>query len=312
MRPAAIDCVRRGLRNTRANRELIVVRWLSSLVLVVVLAAGLAPVFLVLGFTAADLPSRPEGWEELGSEMATRISEASAGLLAAGLAAACIWTLAFVGFCFVQAGTYGVLYAGDRQAPPGLPAESSWFRTYSRADFSGWGARLVWRFFWFANLYACLLLVPALLAVLLLAAAAWASAQWGVPAGIGLGCGGALPLLFALVSLGLWFALAQADLPREGGGVFSAARRGLRALGRRLGGVLLIVLLMVMASTAVAIVFAPFSILANVALEGRFAAHLAARALLFTVQSLVSSGLSVVLAASLIALMRGEAEGVKA
>jgi hypothetical protein len=312
MRPAAIDCVRRGLRNARANRELIVVRWLSSLVLVVLLAAGLVPAFLVLGFTAADLPSRPEGWEELGSEMATRISEASAGLLAAGLAAACIWTLAFVGFCFVQAGTYGVLFAGDRQAPPGLPAESSWFRTYSRADFSGWGARLVWRFFWFANLYACLLLVPALLAVLLLAAAAWASAQWGVPAGIGLGCGGALPLLFALVSLGLWFALAQADLPREGGGVFSASRRGLRALGRRLGGVLLIVLLMVMASTAVAIVFAPFSSLAIVALEGRLAAHLAARALLFTAQSLVSSGLSVALAASLIALMRGEAEGVKA
>jgi len=312
MRLAAIDCVRRGLRNARANRELIVVRWLSSLVLVVLLAGGLVPVFLVLGFTARDLPSRPEGWEELGSEMATRLSEASAGLLAAGLAAACVWTLAFIGFCFVQAGTYGVLYAGDRQAPPGLPAERGWFRTFTRSDFSGWGARLIWRFFWFANFYACLLLLPALAFVLLIVAAAWASGRWGVPAGIGLGCGGALPLLFALVALGLWFSLAQADLPRENGGVLASSRRGLRTLSRRLGGVLFIVLLTVMASAAVAIVFAPFSILANVALESRVATHLAARALLFAVQSLASSALSVVLAASLIALMRAEGEGGKA
>ena len=309
---AAIDSVRRGMRNARANRELIVVRWLASLVLVGLLIAGLVPLFLVLGFTAADLPSRPEGWEEMGSEIANRLSEATGGILAAGLAGACIWTFAFVAFCFVQAGTYGVLFAGDRQAPAGLPPERSWFRTYSRDDFSGWGGRLMWRFFWFTNFYLCLLLIPALAFVLLVAGTAWASGQWGVPAAIGLGCGGALPLVFLLVSLGLWFSLAQADLPREGAGILSSSRRGLRVLSRRLGGVLLIVLLTVMASAALAIVIAPFSILVDVTLRGSLALHLAARALLFVGQSLASSALSVVLAASLIALVRSQSEGAAA
>ncbi len=309
---AAIDCVRRGMRNARANRELIAVRWLSSMGLLALALLGLLPLALVLGLTLADLPANPEDWERVGAELATRLSEASAALFAAGLAAACIWTLAFVVFCFVQAGSYGVLFAGDRQAPPGVPGEAGWFRTFSRADFSGWGGRLMWRFFWFANLYACLVLVLGVLFVLLLAGAAWAAGQWGPPAGLGLGCGGALPLLFLAVSLGLWFSLAQADLPRDGAGVLTSARRGLRVLGRRLGGVLLIVLLTVMASAALAIVFAPFAILVKVALDDALPAYVAARALLFAAQSLCSSALSVVLAASLIALVRGEAEGTAA
>jgi hypothetical protein len=309
---AAIDCVRRGMRNARANRELIAVRWLSSMAIVALAAGGLLPLVLVLGFTLADLPAKPEDWERLGAELATRLADASAGLFAAGLAAASIWTIAFVAFCFVQAGTYGVLFAADRQAPPGLPREAGWFRTFSRADFAGWGGRLMWRFFWFANLYACLVLVLGALFLLLLAGAAWAAARWGAPAGFGLGCGGALPLLFLAVTLGLWFSLAQADLPRDGAGVLASARRGLRLLGRRLGGVLLIVLLTVMASAALAIVFAPFTILVNVSLQDTPPAHLAARALLFAAQSLCSSALSVVLAASLIALVRGEGEGAPA
>jgi hypothetical protein len=79
-----------------------------------------------------------------------------------------------------------------------------------------------------------------------------------------------------------------------------------------LGGALLIVILTVLASAALAIVFAPLSILIDVALGGTLIAQVGARGLLFIVQSLCSSALSVVLAASLIALVRAETEGVAA
>src|SRR4029453_4229066 len=168
---AAIDCVRRGIRNARANRELVVVRWLSNLVLLALAAAGVVPPLLVLGFPAADLPLDPEDWQRLGPELISRLADPPAGLVAAALGTAFVWTLAFIVFCFFQAGTYGILYSGDRPAPPGLPPEKSWFRTWSRSDFSGWGGRLLWRFFWFLNLYACLFLRLGLLFVLLVAAA---------------------------------------------------------------------------------------------------------------------------------------------
>ncbi len=303
---AAIDCVRRGLRNARANWELIAVQWLGGWILLALGVAGLVPVFLVLGLTAADLPSRPEDLENWWTEIGARLAEASSGLAAAGLAAVLVWTLAFVVFCFFQAGTYGVLYAGDRQAPAGVPPERQWFRTFSRRDFSGWGGRHLWRFFWFLNLYAVLLLLVCLAMVLLVGAAVWAGREWGTPAGIGLGCGGALPLMFALVVLAVWFVLAQADLPRDDGGVGSASRRGWRVLGRRLGGVLLIVVLMVLTSSAVAILFAPFSVLINLLFSDRMLVFIAARGLLLAAESLFSSALGVALAASLIALVRSE------
>jgi hypothetical protein len=96
--------------------------------------------------------ARPEDWEAWGAELAERLTTASGGLAAAALAALFVWTLAFVVFCFFQAGTYGILYAGDRQAPAGVPAHAQWFRTFSRRDFSGFGGRHLWRFFWFFNL----------------------------------------------------------------------------------------------------------------------------------------------------------------
>jgi hypothetical protein len=305
---AAIDCVRRGLRNARANWELIAVQWLSGWILLVLGVAGLVPVFLVLGLTAADFPARPEEWESWWTEIGARLAEASSGLAAAGLAAILVWTLGFLVFCFFQAGTYGVLYAGDRQAPAGVPAERQWFRTYSRRDFSGWGGRHLWRFFWFINLYASLLLLACLALALLVGAAVWAGREWGAPAGIGLGCGGSLPLIFAVVVLVVWFVLAQADLPREEGGVGAASRRGWRVLGRRLGGVLLIVFLMVLASSAIAILFAPFSVLINFLFSDRMLPFLAVRGLLLAAESLFSSAIGVALAASLIALVRSEAE----
>ena len=306
---AAIDCVRRGLRNARANWELIPVQWLAGWILLALTAAGLVPILLVLGFSVSDLPARPDEIEPWLGEIGARFAEASAGLLAAGLGALFVWTLAFVVFCFFQAGTYGVLYAGDRQAPAGVPAEASWFRTFSRRDFSGWGGRHLWRFFWFINLYAVLVLGAVLFFFLLLAAAIWAGQQWGVPAGIGLGCGGALPFLFAFLVLAVWFALAQADLARESGGVAASSRRGWRVLGRRLGAVLLIGLLMFLVSMALAILFAPFNVLINVALGEHLIAFLASRGVLYALQSFCSSALGVALAASLIALVRSEPEG---
>ncbi|HXO21394.1 MAG TPA: hypothetical protein VOA87_15890, partial [Thermoanaerobaculia bacterium] len=109
--------------------------------------------------------------------------------------------------------------------------------------------------------------------------------------------------------LGLWFTVSQADLAREGSGVFVAARTGLRVLGARLGAVLLFHLLFFIASVGISLCALPLSLLLNVGLRDDPMVHLAARLLLFFLQSVPQSVLALALGASLVALVRGEARG---
>jgi hypothetical protein len=310
----AIECLRRGLWSLRANWELVAMQWLATLVLVAFLLLGLLPPLVVLGVgslsaLAAELRRWPE-WMPAGP---FHLAELGAPLLAALVGTLAIWMLAFFVYCYFQAGTYGVLVAADRQAPAHAGrAAGDWrlFRTWSGRDFNGWGGRYLWRFFWFVNLYLAFASVLILLFAVLIVGAVFGGQWWGWPAGVGIGCGGSLPLVFLGMVLGLWMGLAQADLARAASGVRAASRRGLRVLGRRLGGVLLIWLVFLAAAMAVGMLFAPFSVGLDLVLRDAPGVRLGVSLAVTAVQTLVSGALAVFLAASLVALMRGEADEI--
>jgi hypothetical protein len=303
----AIESVRRGVLNLRANWELVLVQWVGTMAVLALALLGLVPPLLVLGLgSLSALRGRPDEWPGALPELVERLREAAAPLVASLVGTLAVWTLAFVVSCYFQAGTYGVLVNADRQAPAGAGGDWRWFRTWSGRDFNGWAGRFLWRFFWLANFYFLLASLLLLASAVLLGGALLGAQRWGWPAGVGIGCGGALPLLFLGVVLVLWVALAQADLARDGSGVGRASRTGMRVLGRRLGGVLLIALLFAAAASSVAMVFAPFSLGSDLMLRDAPAASLVVSLLLGAVQALVSSALGVVLAGSLVALVRAE------
>ena len=200
-----------------------------------------------------------------------------------------------------------MLTAADRQAPGGVPRDHRVFRTFSWRDFFGWGGRYLWRFFWIYNLFGAIFLLIVLVGTLLAALAVGAADQWGPPAAFGIGCGGALPLFFAAVVLGIWMVLAQADLGRIESSVGQAARRGWRVLTRRLGGVLLICLLALIASFAVGLIFMPFAIGIQLAVGDNLPLDLGLRFGLNLVQSLAGGIVGIAIAGSFVALLRTEA-----
>lgn len=316
MRLSAVDCLRRGWTNLAANWELVVIQWLQSLLVIALLALGVALPLLIAG---ADLAGRGGAAVQL-QEVARRLADgvrrtpampAMPAMLSLGLVAMlAVWTLSLLLHGFFQAGTYGILAAADRQALPGSRRRRELFRTFSLRDFAGWGGLYVWRFCGTLLLFWALALPLALVAGLWLVSTAAAGARWGSPAALGIGCGGALPLGFLAVVTGLWFHLAQADLARQGSGVRAAWRRGLAVLGRRLGAVTALFLLALVAAAALAIVFFPLSAAAEVLLAGAPTMPMMMRALvrllLLLLQSLPNALLAMVLAGALVALVRSE------
>ena len=75
-------------------------------------------------------------------QLAGELAQVSPPLLLALAAALAVWLLSLLLHCFLQAGTYGVLAAADRQALPGLAGTPALFRTFSLRDFLGWGSAL--------------------------------------------------------------------------------------------------------------------------------------------------------------------------
>ncbi len=304
---AAIDCVRRGTASLRANWELVLAQWLATLVVVGIGVAGVVPVLGVLGLLDfSSLPSTPAEWGSWFEDLGGRLGELGPALAAALAGTLAVWTLALLAQCFFAGGIYGVLAAAERQAPGGVPRDHRLFRTFSWRDLFGWGGRYLWRFFWFYNLFAAILLVIVLAGAVLAVLSTAAAEAWGAPAAIGIGCGGALPLLFAAVVVGLWMAVAQADLGRLDSGVGVATRRGWRVLTRRLGGVLLICLLAAITSFAIGIVFAPFGIGIELAVADNLPLNLGLRLGLNLVQSLAGGIVSIALGGSFVALLRSE------
>ena len=307
----AFGSIHRGLVNLRANWELIPVQLLQILLAVVLLLVGFLPPLAVLGFGSVNLVETPT--EDLSALM-----DAAAGLLARGreawvllLAALvlsmAIWMMAMLVHCFFQGGIYGVLMAGDRQAPPGSPRGWPLFRTYSVRDLRGWGARYLWRYFWLLNLFLVIGTLWLVLPVVIILLAMWSEAHWGTGASLGIGCGGAVLFAFGTFVFAFWMSLAQADLAREESSVRRATRQGLLVLSRRLGAVILLAIAGILVSITFSVVFMVLSFLGQLGLGSSFAVQIGWMMAVNLTELLVSCVVGVAFIATLIALVRSEA-----
>lgn len=303
MRLSALGCLRRGWTNLAANWELVVIQWLQFFILSALLALGLVLPLLVLGI---NVLASGGGTAREVEELAGRLTQVSPPLLLALTAALAVWLLSLLLHCFLQAGTYGVLAAADRQALPGPRRDSRLFRTFSLRDFLGWGSLYVWRYFGLTVLSWGLACLAGAAALAWLISTGWGGGRWGTPAALGIGCGGFLPVGFLALVLGLWFFVAQAGLAL-GSGVRAASRRGLSVLGRRLGAVIALFVLAGGAAFALAAVFLPVSAGADLLLSGASRWRALVRLVLLLLQGLPHALLATVLAGSLVALVRSEA-----
>lgn len=302
----------RGLVNLRANWELILVQFLQILIDTILVLAGLVPPLAVLGFANLELlDSSGEDWAALMDSAAGLVSrgrEAWVLLLASVVLSAAIWLMAMLVHCYFQGGIYGVLMAGDRQAPAGKPRGGwTWFRTFSVGNLRGWGARYLWRYFWLLNLFLVITTVWLILPTVLVLSAMWGEARWGSTAALGIGCGGLLLLAFSLFVLAFWFSLAQADLAREESSVRQATRQGLLVLSRRLGAVILLAIAGAIVSLTISMAVFAATFLGQLGLGSGFAAHLVWQLTLNLVQWVFSCVIGVAFVAMLIALVRSEA-----
>ncbi len=302
MRLSAAGCLRRGWTNLSANWELVLLQWLQSFLVLALMAIGL---FLSLLIVGANL--RADGFAV--RQLARRLEELSPALLLATIALLAVWLASLLLHCYFQAGTFGILTAADRQALPGARRKRDFFRTFSLHDFLGWGGLYVWRFFGVLLLFGVLLFGLGGAALLWLLSTAVGGGEWGSRAALGIGFGGALPLGFLILVAGLWFHLAQAGLAREGSGVRAASRQGLAVLGRRLGAVILLLLLVLGAALALAALFLPLSTAADALLAGAPLMRTLVRFLLLLLQSLPNTLLATLFAGALVALVRSETPG---
>jgi hypothetical protein len=303
MRLSAVECLRRGWSNLSANWELVVIQWLEPFFVAALMVLGLVLALLSLGMNALDSGR----WTAREVEEALRrLGDSSPALLLALAALLALWLLAFLLHCYFQAGTYGVLAAADRQALPGARRHRLLFRTFSVRDFLGWGGLYVWRFFGMFVLFWGLGLAVGTAVLFWLISLGAGGLRWGAPAALGIGCGGALPVAFLALVLGLWFQVGQADLAREGSGVRVAAGRGLAVLGRRLGAVIVLSALFLGALFAFAIALLPLSLATEALLSGAPRVRTLVQLIVLLLQTLPNTLFAMVLAGSLVALVRSE------
>ena len=243
---SAVSCIQRGVTNLRANWELVFVSWLQGFLTAGLILVGCVPPLGVLGLASFDwLSASGVEWTEFLAQAGQLLNRGSDGwlLLGASLLVSCaIWLSAFLVYCFLQGGILGILMAGDRQAPDGRSHGWQWFRTFSGRDLRGWGGRYLWRYFWLLNSMAAIGMLWVLMVAVVIGLTVLGGEQWGAAAAFGIGCGGSIPLVFGLILVVLWANLAQVDLAREDSSVGLALRRSLNLVGRRLGAVVLVLL----------------------------------------------------------------------
>lgn len=313
MKLSAVDSVNRGLVNLRANWEILGFQVLQVLIVSVLVIVGFVPPLGVLGFTdLATFDPATQDWSsvvESVSALVTRGREAWVLLIASLLLASAIWLMATLVYCYFQAGIFGVLVAGDRQAPPGRSRGRQWFRTFTANTFRGWAARYLWRYFWLLNLFILISTVWLVLPLLLLMLTVWGDARWGTGAAVGIGCGGAIPVVFSVIVLAFWSQLAQADLAREASGVWIATRRGLQVLGRRLGAViflgLALIIVMITLTVSIGVISTFLDLFSGFGSTAQWIGHV----VLTLVEWGASSIISVAFAAILVSLVRSESAG---
>lgn len=308
---SAIDCLRRGFHSTRANWGLLPLKILQDLLFTVLLLVSFLPPVMVLGGMALL-----EGkWSEAAfrdwiEALPDQVFVAAAPLALSVAASLVLGLLAVVVWGWFQGGLVGTLVAAERQAPPRAEDRaggSAWFRTFSLRDFSGWGGRHLWRFFWFFHLALTVSLVFLLLLVLLVVGAVFGQEAWGSGAAFGIGCGGSLPVLFLLVVYALWYTAAQPAVALEGSGTLRGSALGLRVVGRRLGASLLVGLTVIVAAVVVWVALALAQTGVGLFLEENFAAWLVTYLAFTLIQMVLNAAFGVYLLAAFSALVVAEA-----
>lgn len=303
----AIDALERGVANVRANSELLIVQLVSS-----VLIAGSILVPLMLLLSRMGLPfsllasNDPEAIRAAVEGMSFDPSSLL-GLVGVGLAVALVGgALLFLFYCFIQGGTLAVLAAGDAQAPPARRLPLEVYRTFSWRAFFAWCGRFGWRLFWLVNLYLTVITLLLALLVLVLAVAVGALGAENVAASCAIACGLSVPFFFLVVVLWIGVQMSSAVLVVEDAGVGRSFRRGLALTGRRLGGLLLLLILLVAASVAISLVFTLVGFGLELGLSGPSVLRSAISGGLGVLQFLASTVISLVFAAAFVALARGE------
>jgi hypothetical protein len=301
-RLTAFEALGRGFANVRANWELLPLQLAALLLAVTLTVASVLPLGIALGFTFAGVKEPAELLERLLS-LDTWLS---AGVLASLAGCLLLGGLVIGAYSWFQAGIFGVLVAGDRQAGPGPRRPQALFRTFSWGDFAGWAAARFWRVIgWYHYYFLILLLLFGLMGILLIGSLRLGMAE-GPAAGIGLGCGGALPLVFLLLFCSVLFTAAKADVVREDSGARASWYRAARVVGKRLGGALLLLLLFFAVSMAISMVLMPFQFFSQLAARQNPFAYFGVQTFVSLIQTAVGTVLGLVYAAAFVALVRAE------
>ncbi len=305
-RLGVLEALGRAASNLRGNLELVWIQIgasvaLAAVVLVGVLALlaafGLAPKLLLEG----DPEAIRGALETLAGDWTAPLRHLGAALLVFLVTT----TVAFLAYCWFQAGTLAVLMAGEAQAPPARGAKGAVFRTFSWGGFGSWATRYYLRLFGLINLF--LLFQSAALLGLLLPIYLFGrlAGEEGNAAACLVGCGVAIPILFVLLVLVIAMTVAELCVVEEGDTVRAATRRGFAITGRRLGSFLILYSLLLAGAVALAIFFGGVGVVVELALAGS-AWKALPTTLLSILQMAASAALSLLFLAAQAALVKSE------
>jgi len=156
------------------------------------------------------------------------------------------------------------------------------------------------------NLFMALASLPLLVFGAVAVLSGWLVMRESIGTAIATGCLGAVVVIVLSVVCSLWWQLAMAAAVAGPSGVWQAIGRGLRVLLRRLGAVLVLVLLAMVVGITAAIVLVPLGIVAEVIMRDSLWGYVSSQIVMTIVQSVFSAVVTVVFAGALIALVRGE------
>jgi hypothetical protein len=163
-------------------------------------------------------------------------------------------------YSFLEAGKIGVYLDGERSASHSAVAGRERYKVFDPARWFAWGRQFWWRLFLIYNvLWGVLLLVLLLIGAV---AALLIALLIDNPAAVAVGCIALLVVLFVMIVGGmltfLWTQLAVTVTVRDGRGVLDGIGEGWRLLGRRLGDSVLLSILLIIISFAIATLFSSF------------------------------------------------------
>lgn len=309
MRLSAVDCLQHGALGLWANWELVLFRWLATLLVGVLVGLGvLVPLAglgldLVRGLAHSPNSASAAEWLELLLEHLSTPSLEWA--LAAG-ALLLFWGVACCLYAYGEAGLYGILYQAEEAAAGTGRADRPAFRVISWRGFLSWGGRYFGRYFGLISLFGAILiagflpLLGGLLAVL---------AITGQRSGVllaGIGCVGAVIAVAVSIAATVWYWLAEAALALPEATVTAASRQALTLLGRRLGAILLILLVGLAAFCAVSVVTLPVSTFGALLLKDDLVTQTLFQLTCSLLQGLLATVPQIALAGALVALVRSE------